>query len=307
MPQLISTLGEISDDTLAIILPHEHVFVDLRTWDVPGYAQANTQDVINLMVPELHRARKAGISLIIECSPVGVGRRADILLAVSKAADFPLVVPTGVYREPWIPPWVHTATETILTNWMYKELTESIDNAPVRAGFIKLSAGDDGITETEKKVLRSAVRAAKPVGAAIASHTIRTRVVRDQLTIIEGLGYSAERFVWVHASAEDDVAGNIEIARRGAWIEYDFIGGGEQSDEYLIERIQRMLNAGLGHRLLLSQDRGWYDPAQPRGGTPMPYTYITDTFLPKLREAGLQDTEIHTLTHRNPLLAFGRN
>ncbi|MFA9406836.1 MAG: esterase, partial [Anaerolineales bacterium] len=40
MTRLITTLGPIASDQLGMILPHEHVFVDLRTWDQPGYAQA---------------------------------------------------------------------------------------------------------------------------------------------------------------------------------------------------------------------------------------------------------------------------
>ena len=100
MAQLITTLGPKNADELGMILPHEHVFVDLRTWDKPGYAQADPADVIELMGPEIAKARAAGVTAIVECSTVGVGRRADLDRAVSEAADFPIVVPTGVYREP---------------------------------------------------------------------------------------------------------------------------------------------------------------------------------------------------------------
>ena len=40
MPKLITTLGPKQSADLGIILPHEHVFVDLRTWDQPGYGEA---------------------------------------------------------------------------------------------------------------------------------------------------------------------------------------------------------------------------------------------------------------------------
>jgi phosphotriesterase-related protein len=86
-----------------MILPHEHVFVDLRTPDQPGYAEAETDAVVRLMAPEIERIKKLGVTALVECSTGGVGRRADIDLAVSLATDFPIVVPTGNYREPWIP------------------------------------------------------------------------------------------------------------------------------------------------------------------------------------------------------------
>jgi len=305
MPDLITTLGPKRASELGMILPHEHVFVDLRTCDQPGYAQAVAADVIALMAPELFSAQAAGVTALVECTPVGVGRRADILKAVSEASGFPLVVPTGIYREPWVPGWAHTASENALYEWMLGELTGQIEQSGVRAGFVKLSAGDDGITDCEAKILRAAARAASATGAAIGSHTIRGRVVRDQLDIIEAGGYTAERFIWIHASAEPDFALNLELARRGAWIEYDWIGD-PATDAGFVDRIVRMLDAGLGDRLLLSHDRGWYDPAQPGGGTPKPFTYISQHFLPKLRAAGLDDATIRMLTHDNPFRAFAR-
>ena len=83
MAQLITTLGPRNADELGPILPHEHVFVDLRTWDKPGHAQADAADVIALMAPEIERIKAHGFTALVECSTVGVGRRADIDRAVS--------------------------------------------------------------------------------------------------------------------------------------------------------------------------------------------------------------------------------
>jgi phosphotriesterase-related protein len=306
MAQLITTLGPKRADELGLILPHEHVFVDLRTWDQPGYAQAETADVVALMAPEITRALAAGVTALVECSTVGVGRRPDILKAVSEATGFPLVVPTGVYREPWIPDWIQAATEAELRDWMTRELSDEIRQDGVQAGWIKLSAGDDGLTECETKVLRAAAASGLTTNAVIGSHTIRGRVVRDQLRIIEEAGYSPERFIWIHTQAEPDFDLHVEIARRGAWIEYDAIGSDQLSDDFFVERIQRVLESGLGDHLLLSHDRGWYDPALPGGGTPKPFTYLSETFLPKLRLAGLDEPTLRQLTQSNPFRAFAR-
>jgi phosphotriesterase-related protein len=305
MAHLITTLGPKSADELGMILPHEHIFVDLRTPDQPGYAQADPADVLRLMAPEIARARAVGVTAIVDCAPVGVGRRADILREVSAATHMPLVVPTGIYREPWVPTWAQRASEDELCNWMHSELVGTIEQSGVQAGFIKLSAGDDGLTACETKILRAAARAAAATGATIGSHTIRSQVVRDQLAIIEAAGYTSSRFIWIHASADPDVAANVEIARRGAWIEYDWISD-PSTDAMFIDRISRLLDAGLERQILLSQDRGWYDPAQAGGGTPKPYTYLSEHFVPKLRAAGVAEATIRQLTVENPFAAFAR-
>ena len=306
MPHLVTTLGPKAAADLGTILPHEHVFVDLRTWDKPGYGEADVADVVRLMAPEIEAVKARGVTALVECTPVGVGRRADIVRAVSEAAGFPIVVPTGIYREPWVPPFAYERSEAELADWMVRELEDGIESSGVRAGWIKLSAGDDGITEVEAKILRAAAAAGKATGAVIGSHTIRGRVVMDQLDILEAAGYTAGRFISIHTQAEPDFALHLAVAGRGAWIEYDGIGRWQREDATYIENIHRVLDAGLGDRLLLSHDRGWYDPAQPSGGVPKPYTYLSDVFLPKLAASGVDAATIALLTRDNPFRAFAR-
>ena len=188
---------------------------------------------------------------------------------------------------------------------MLGELTGQIEESSVQAAWIKLSAGDEGITDAEAKILRAAAAAAKQVNALIGSHTIRGRVVRDQLDIIEAAGYTANRYIWIHTQADPDFDLHVEMGRRGCWLEYDSLGSEAQTDEWFIERIIRLLDAGLGKQLLLSHDRGWYDPSRA-DNKPQHFTYLTEVFLPKLSAAGVDDATIRQLTVENPFNAFAR-
>jgi phosphotriesterase-related protein len=302
---LHTTLGPMTADQLGMILPHEHVFVDLRTPDKPGYGEGEPGPVVALMGPQIEAIKKQGITALVECSTGGVGRRADLDLAVSKATNFPIVVPTGNYREPWIPAWVADASETELADWMLAELTEGIEESGVKAGWIKISAGDEGITELEARILRAAVTASKATDAIIGSHTIKGRVVMDQLDIIAAQGGHAERFISIHTQAEPDFEMHKAVAGRGAWIEYDNIGSVPEAESVAL--ILKALEAGLGSQLLLSHDRGWYDPALPGGGVPKPYTVLVDAILPALRENGIDEPMIEQLTVHNPFAAYARS
>jgi phosphotriesterase-related protein len=304
MALLYTTLGPLDRSALGVILPHEHVFVDLRTPDQPGYAQAEAADVVALMAPEIERIKALGITALVECSTGGVGRRADLDYAVSRATSFPIVVPTGNYREPWIPDWVRDASETQLRDWMLGELRDGFQDAPFQAGWIKLSAGDQGMTPLEERILRAAAAAALETKAVIGSHTIKGRVVMDQLDIIEQVGGSPSRFISIHTQEEPDFELHKAVAARGAWIEYDHVGRAD--DPIVADMIVRALDAGLGPQLLLSHDRGWFDPALPGGGTPKPYTHLSEVLLPMLRSRGVGEATLRMLTHDNPFNAFAR-
>lgn len=304
MKLLHTTLGPKRADELGMILPHEHVFVDLRTPDQPGYAQADAADVVRLMGPQIEAIKARGITALVECSTGGVGLRVDIDLAVSLATGFPIVVPTGNYREPWIPDWVRDASEAELEAQMHRDLTQGVGDTGVKAAWIKISAGDDDITPMEEKILRAAARASARTGAVIGSHTIKGRVVMDQLDIIEAEGGRADRFISIHTQEEKDFGLNKAVAARGAWIEYDHVG--RTRDDAVAALILMALKAGLGEQLLLSHDRGWYDPALRGGGVPTPYTHLSDVMLPILRAEGVDEAMIRRLTVTNPFEAFGR-
>ena len=306
MSQLITTLGPKPAEDLGVILPHEHIFVDLGPIEEKNYLAAKAEDVIPVMGPEIEKIKALGVTALVECTPTGVGRRADIDRAVSEATDFPVVVPTGIYREPWVPDWAQEAGEGEIAEWMLKELTDEIEESGVQAAWIKLSAGDDGMTDIEAKILRAAAKAGAATGAIIGSHTIRGRVVFDQLDVLEAAGYTAERFIWIHTQNEPDLTLHLAALRRGCWIEYDGIGRPPHDDDYYLARLQAVLEAGFGERVLLSHDKGWYDPSKPGGGTPQPYTYLSEHFIPKMLQAGFDEGTIQQFTRHNPFNAYAR-
>lgn len=304
MATLFTTLGPKQADEVGIILPHEHLFVDLGPIEDANYLRADMAEAVAVMAPEVEKIKAQGVTALVECTPVGVGRRADIDIAISRVTNFPVALPTGIYREPWVPQWVRDAHEDALVEWMVQELTDGIEETGVRAAWIKVGSTDEGVTAYERKILRAAARAGMQTGAIIGSHTVRGHVAREQVDILEDAGYTANRFIWIHTHAEPDVALHLEMARRGAWVEYDGIGG--VSDEWAVNAVLHLLEAGFGKQLLLSQDRGWYDPSKPGGGEVQPFTHLLGEFLPKLRAAGCDEMTITQLLQHNPFAAFAR-
>jgi len=299
--------GPVDLDSLGLILPHEHLFTDLRGPSVAGYAQGEPSAVVQVVSPYLAEASAAGATALVECSTVGVGRNLSVLRSLADATSMHIIAPTGVYRDAYIPDSLREISETNLAELWTQELTEGIEGTSIRAGFIKLAMSDDGPTMLEIRNLKAAVRASQKTGAVIASHTIGGKVARKEMDVLEDAGLDLHRFIWIHAQTEPDVSILKEAARRGAYVELDSVGAPHQSQTELLETTVALIEAGYADQLLLSHDAGWYNPARPDGlpdGGYRGYTALTKEFLPALLKRGISAEQVRHITVNNPARAF---
>ena len=299
--------GPVDVDTLGLILPHEHLFTDLRGPHVPEYAQGEPSAVLKVVEPYLAEAAAAGATALVECSTMGVGRNLNVLQSLADATSMHIIAPTGVYRDAFIPVSLREINEDELAELWTKELTEGMERTSIRAGFIKLAMSDDGPTPLEIRNLRAGVKAAQRTGAVIASHTIGGTVAKKEMDVLEEAGLDLHRFIWIHAQTEPDVSVLKEAARRGAYIELDSVGAPHQSQPELLDVTVSLIAAGYIDHLLLSHDAGWYNPADanrmPDGGY-RGYTALMKDFLPALAARGISDEQIRQITVVNPAQAF---
>jgi phosphotriesterase-related protein len=300
--------GRVAVDALGLILPHEHLFTDLRGPQAPGYARAEPADVGRVMTPYLAAAHAAGVTALVECSTAGVGRNIAGLRYLASLTPIHIVAPAGVYRDAFIPPALrHMSTEQLSSLWV-RELNEGVDGTDIRAGFIKLSVSDDGPTELEVRNLKAAAQASWLTGAAVASHTPSGAQALAQMKILEAAGLDLERFIWVHAQLEANPSLHREAARRGAYVEFDAVGAEWQSQSVMVDYVLALIDVGFANKVLLSHDAGWYDPSQtdgrPEGHGIRGFTALLEEFIPALRARGVTDDLIRLMTVANPARAF---
>ncbi|HEY5728672.1 MAG TPA: esterase, partial [Anaerolineales bacterium] len=249
----------------------------------------------------------AGVTALVECSTVGVGRNLQVLQSLADVTSIHIIAPTGVYRDAYIPEALRAASVDELASLWTKDLTEGIEGTSIRAGFIKLAVSDDGLTPLEIRNLQAAAKASQLTGAVIAIHTIGGRSAQKEMDILEEAGIDLDRFIWVHAQTEPDISVLVEAARRGAYVELDTVGAPFQSQDDLLEAALALISAGNIDRLLLSHDAGWYNPASPDG---LPddgyrgYTALTRDFIPALIKQGISEEQIRQVTEHNPIQAF---
>lgn len=299
--------GPIEIDALGLILPHEHLFTDLRAPQVADYAKSEPSTVIKVVEPYLAEASATGVTALVECSTVGVGRNLPVLRSLADITSIHIIAPTGLYRDAYIPESLHEISEHDLAELWTTELTEGIEGTSIRAGFIKLAMSDDGPTALEIRNLKAAVKASQNTGAVIASHTIGGKVARKEMDVLEEAGLDLHRFIWIHAQTEPDISILEDAARRGAYVELDSVGAPYQSQTELLETTIALIDAGFIDHLLLSHDAGWYNPARADG---LPddgyrgYTALTKDFIPALLKRGINEEQVRLITVNNPAKAF---
>ncbi len=124
-----------------------------------------------------------------------------------------------------------------------------------------------------------------------------------QLTVFEEEGADLSRVVIGHADSYPDLEHYLEIIRRGASVEFDFLGMSFTPQERageprLIELLLELLSRGHADRVLLSQDVCHNAQLVHYGGPG--YVYLSSTFLPRIRERGVSDAEIEQMTVLTP-------
>ncbi|MEO8355718.1 MAG: esterase [Chloroflexota bacterium] len=299
--------GPIEIGSLGLILPHEHLFTDLRGPGVAGYARAEPAEVVRVVEPFLAEASAAGVTALVECSTVGVGRNLEVLQSLADATSIHIIAPSGVYRDAYIPDSLREVSEQHLAELWTTELTQGIEGTSMRAGFIKLAMSDDGPTALEIRNLKAAVRASANTGAVIASHTIGGNAAKREMDVLEEAGLDLRRFIWMHAQTEPDISKLEEAARRGAYVELDSVGAPYQSQAELLKTATALIEAGFADQLLFSHDAGWFDPAHPNGIPEQGfrgYTALTGDFIPGLLRRGISEELVRLITVNNPANAF---
>jgi phosphotriesterase-related protein len=106
-----------------------------------------------------------------------------------------------------------------------------------------------------------------------------------------------------HADSYPVLDHHLAIVERGASVEFDFLGMSftaleRHGEGRIVDNVRELLSRGHVERILLSQDVCHDSQLRRYGGNG--YTYLAETFLPRLRSAGVTDAEIRTITVDNP-------
>jgi predicted metal-dependent phosphotriesterase family hydrolase len=297
--------GRVPAGELGFVLPHEHTGIHL--WQIPNrwdYWELTPDDA--LLLPELTAYRAAGGGALVDLTLPGVGRDPLRLRRYAEATGLHIVMGTGWYRTAYYP--VETLIDRRTVDDLADELVAGIeggvDGTEVRPGIIgEIGTDKPWLTALEERVHRAAGRAARRTGLAITTHSVMSAVGLAQLRVFEEEGVDPARVVIGHADSYPVLEHYLEIIRRGANLEFDFLGMSftpmeRQGQPRIVDLARELIERGHADRVLLSQDVCHNSQLTAYGGNG--YIHLFKTFLPALRAAGVPDAAIHQMTVLNP-------
>jgi phosphotriesterase-related protein len=300
-----TVLGPIAPAELGWVLPHEHTAIALwhiaNRWD---YWELRRDEPV--IVEELAAFRAAGGGTLVDVTLDGVGRDPAWLAGLASATGLHIVMGAGWYRGAHYPAeaLVDRRSVDALADVIVRDATVGVGETGIRAGIIgEIGTDKPWLSAQEERVHRAAARAARQTGLAITTHAVQSTVGLDQLDVFAAEGADLTRVVIGHADSNPSLYYHLAIVERGATVEFDFLGMTftpleRHGEGRIVDHIRDLLGRGHVERILLSQDVCHDSQLRRYGGNG--YTYLADTFLPRLREAGVSEAEILTITVDNP-------
>jgi phosphotriesterase-related protein len=295
--------GVIRPDQLGKTYMHEHLYLDLSR--VKGDPDTH-YDATDLVIEEMKQLKAKGISTIVEVTNHGMGRDLERMQRIVKESGIQVVISTGFYKDPFLPASVRSQPVDKLVKMMIRELNEGIGDSGIRAQLIgEIGTSKDQMTEMEAKVFEAAARAHRETGAAISTHTTLGTYALEQLEFFKGFGVDLEKVVIGHVDLRCDMETHLRIAQTGATLAFDTIGKiNYASDEARVKHIKGLIERGHVGQIVLSQDLTRKSHLKKFGG--IGYCYMLDEFLPKLREAGVEEEQIMQMLVKNPVRVLDR-
>jgi phosphotriesterase-related protein len=249
-----------------------------------------------------------GVKTLVDLT-VGDWRDIPFVQEVVRRTGMQIIVATGIYYD--VPRYFQSRSADHAAELFVHDIREGIVDTGVKAGIIKCAADEAGIDAQVEKMLRAAARAHRATGVPISTHThAASQVGLKQQDIFEQEGVDLSRVIIGHSGDSDDIDFLRRLIDRGSYIGMDRFG----LDMLLptdkrVATIARLCEMGYAEKMVISHDAScyfdWYEKDMMRQAAPSwHFSFIPEVVIPALREAGVSDEQIRTMTEENPRRIF---
>jgi phosphotriesterase-related protein len=317
MTQVQTVRGAVPVESLGTVLMHEHVFVldeEYRrnypeTWD----EDAAVADAVT----RLRALAAAGVDTIADPTVLGLGRDIERMARVNAQVDLNIIPATGLYTLGDVPmhlryhgPGTILGGPERLVDMFERDITVGIAGTDIKAGFLKCAI-EETLTPGVERVLNAVAEVYKRTGAPIHVHTSPshgTGLVAQEVLRREGVDLGA--VLIGHSGDTADLDYLHRVVDNGSYLGMDRFGLDLLlPTDQRIDTVAKLAGEGLAGRMVLSHDASchnvWFPPGVREAALPnWRYTYLHDTVIPALREAGVTGEQLTLMLVDNPRRYF---
>ncbi len=332
---IITVKGEIEKTQSGVILPHEHIFSDLRPLvdplDIPefyeplqlsnyGMVTRNPYAVLdNALLPgvdiqteELKRFKNNGGAMIVDVTTDDFGRNPVDLKKVSEASGVDIVMGSGYYIDASVKEENKLKSVNEIATEIINDITVGRDG--VRAGVIGEVGSSMEITEFEFKSLEASAIAQKETGAGMHIHAcLWNREGVNALNYAIKCGANPEKLCVDHSDVLLDNEYLHQVLDTGAILDFDDFGkefyvdrkyrnlllGSFASDKERVMKIKELIDEGYVRQIFITTDICLKSMLHTYGG--WGYDHIHEHIIPMMQDFGITDEEIRIITEENPV------
>jgi phosphotriesterase-related protein len=298
MAEIVRTvLGDIDPGQLGFTSAHEHVIQDhFPVWGDPDLTLTDEEEMVSELALGLH----AGIQSLGELSTVDTNHDLDALTRVAKRSGMHIIGSTGWFFGQHLPPLVRAGDVGRLAAIMEHDVLVGTAMTGARAGVIgEIGWSAKQALDPELRVFEAAALVFKRTGVPIFTHTTEGTLAPEEVDFLTARGVDPRRIAVSHMDTNRSLDYHMAVATRGAYLSFDRIGNPtDLTDAQRVDLIVRLVAKGHVRQILLGQDTARRRDLAGRGGRG--YAALVTRFLPRLREAGLDEASLRTMTVENP-------
>jgi len=308
-----TVLGDIRSDHLGIVYAHEHVVIrgEFIEQNFPDFLLED----LDLISNELRELKSHGIGTMIDAMPLDSGRSAAHLVELSILTGMNIVASTGLHLRMYYAPghWYdrvdgmfERAEEDLLGEIFVTEIevgmSDSGQASSAKAGVIKIAGSLHNLTHLEKRIFRAAGYAHRLTGCPILTHTEQGTAAMEQVRILQDAGVDLSHVILSHLDRIGDLDYHREVLSTGVRLEYDsaFRWGAKPNQT---QALILALAPEFPDQIVIGMDAARSSYWRSYGGKPG-LSYLVETFVPSLIDAGLSANLVRKILVDNPASAY---
>lgn len=314
MAQVQAVQGPIEADELGLTLIHEHFFSGDEAIAAQWPHVRDRDQEYGLALEAAAAVQGHGVKTVVEPTAMLLGRDVATLARLAEETGLQIVTCTGIYSYDHLPQYLVNRSEDAMAELFVHDIEQGIQGTEIKAAFVKCAADEPGVTENVEKIHRAAARASLKTGAPIMAHSRpASNTGPRQVEILLEEGVSPEKIQIAHTGDTDDLGYIQGLLETGVWIGMDRYG----LDIFLPtdrrnDTVTALLERGYAERMFLSQDfdipiatgLDWFPPEMIEQLEPLAkdwsMTFLFDSVIPALKEAGMSDEQLQTMLVENP-------